>query len=92
MEIDMKAEKNTFLLTQALEEKRNKIKELEDKVMKLEEENERIRKLYATECYYKDSKISQLQRELDITMERFLFKESFNQNLESRYESNMFTH
>ena len=84
MEIDMNAETNTFLLTQALEEKTNKIKELEDKVKKLEEENERIRKFYSTECDYKDWKICALQREIHITNERFLLKESFNQNLESR--------
>ena len=84
MEIDMKAETNTFLMTRALEEKRRKIKELEDKVKKLEEENERIRRFYATECYDKDSKICALQRELHITKERVLFKETFNQNLESR--------
>ena len=84
MGIHIKPEVENILLTRALRVKRNKTKELAEKINKLEEEIRRIKRIFSKICNFKDFKINVLERELDIAKKGYLSIENLYKNLELR--------
>ena len=84
MGIHIKPKTENILLIRALGVKRNKTKELAEKINNLEEENRRIKRIFSRMLNFKNFKINFYEKELDIAKKKYLFIEDLYKNLELR--------